>query len=169
MVKAGLPSGARVRDVMTQGVVFLRSDNTVEQAWEVMHRHGISGAPVLAPHGKLVGIVSKADLADPRHRPPTSGGRLEDAMTRLVYAVRADDPVMWAVHLMIRENIHRAIVVHDDGTIAGIIAPMDVLRALARGKALGEPSSRGKPVEFVDLRALGTAQRGIDATGRLAL
>lgn len=75
-------------------------------------------------------------------------------MTRVVYAVLTDDPAMKAVRLMLRENIHRAMVVNDDGSIAGIIAPMDVLRALARGEDVSG-SSDGE-LEFVDLRRFGS-------------
>jgi len=151
MVKLGLLQEVRVRDVMTESVVFLRADATFGEAWDAMHRHGISGAPVLSHQGQLLGIISKADLADPRHQPPTSPGRLEDAMTRVVYAVRAEDPLMHAVRLMIREKIHRAIVVNDDGSVAGIITPMDVLGALVR---VDEVGSSGLDVQFVDLRRL---------------
>jgi len=151
MVKLGVLQEVRVRDVMTEGVVFLRMDATIVEAWETMHRHGISGAPVLSPQGKLVGIISRADLADPRHRSEGGSGRVDDAMTRVVYAVRAEDPLMNAVRLMLQENIHRAMVVNDDGSMAGIITPMDVLRALARVDPVG---STGFDVRFVDLRRL---------------
>ena len=135
---------------MTEGVVFLRVDATPAEAWETMHRHGISGSPVLNQQGKLVGIISRADLADPRHHSAGASGRIDDAMTRVVYAVRAEDPLMNAVRLMLQEN-HRAMVVNDDGSIAGIITPMDVLRALARVDPVG---SSGLDVQFVDLRRL---------------
>jgi predicted transcriptional regulator len=72
-------------------------------------------------------------------------------MTRVIYAVRAEDPLMNAVRLMLQENIHRAMVVNDDGSIAGIITPMDVLRALARVNPVG---SSGLDVRFVDLRRM---------------
>ncbi len=139
---------------MTEGVVFLRASNTLLEAWSALHAHAISGAPVLNEVGRLVGIVSKADLADPRHQPPTASGTVEGAMTRVVYAVRAEDPVMTAVRLMSDQAIHRAMVVNDDGTIAGIVAPMDILRALLRGEMLNEPAMPEGPVEFVDLHAL---------------
>ena len=54
-------------------------------------------------------------------------------MTRVVRAVRPGDPVMFAVRLMADENVHRVVVVDDDGKLAGIVSAMDVLRALARG------------------------------------
>jgi CBS domain-containing protein len=151
MVKLGVLQEVRVREVMTEGVVFLRADATLAEAWATMHRHGISGAPVLTMDGRLVGIVSRADLADPRHRSASASGRVDDAMTRVVYAVRAEDPLMSAVRMMLQENIHRAMVVNDDGSIAGIITPMDVLRALVR---VDPVESSGQNVQFVDLRRL---------------
>ena len=68
-------------------------------------------------------------------------------MTRLVYAVRAGDSVLVAVRLMIDENIHRVVAVNDDGSLAGVVVPMDILRVLAR-KEVGR-------MEYVDLRTLG--------------
>ena len=147
-----VPSGARVRDVMTEAVMFLITDQTLEEAYEYLRTNGLTGAPVLNRGGRLVGIVSLTDLADPRRRKPETAARVKDAMTRVVYAVRADDPVMVAVHLMIQENIHRAVVVRADGTIAGIVAPMDILRASAQGIDIRDPAVKGSKLEFVDLR-----------------
>jgi len=72
-------------------------------------------------------------------------------MTRVIYAVRADDPVLNAVRLMADENIHRAIVVNDDGTLAGIVVPMDILRVLAQDADTRRTTAH---VEYVDLRSM---------------
>ncbi|MEJ7733447.1 MAG: CBS domain-containing protein [Polyangiaceae bacterium] len=153
MPKAALPKTVLVRDVMSRNLIFARADHSLDQAWATLHESGVSGAPVLDARGRLVGILSRGDLADPRHRPPATPGRVEDAMTRVLYAVRADDPLLNAVRLMIQHSIHRALVVHEDGTLAGIITPMDVLRALASGQATIEPTHDAE-VEFVDLGKL---------------
>lgn len=154
-MKAGMPfRSARVRDVMTEAVMFLNASQTQNEASEILRTRGVSGAPVLGRGGKLIGVVTLSDLADPRRRSPNTNGLVEDAMTRVVYAVRASDPVMVAVHLMIDEDIHRAVVVNEDGTIAGIVAPMDILRALARGVEMRDPAVTGASVEYVDLRKL---------------
>ena len=71
---------------------------------------------------------------------------VRDVMTRLVYGVRAGDSVLAAIRLMLDEQIHRVIAVNDDGSIAGVIVPMDILRVLAR-KEVGR-------LEYVDLRSL---------------
>jgi predicted transcriptional regulator len=146
MVKVAMMHTLRVKDVMTEALLLLRAEMSIDEAWSLLHESGVNGAPVLDARGRLVGVLSNSDLADPRRRQPD--GYVRDVMTRVVYAVRADDPVLSAVRLMEDENIHRAIVVNDDGTLAGIVVPMDILRVLAV-----EAESRGADahVEYVDL------------------
>jgi CBS-domain-containing membrane protein len=120
---------------------------SVDEAWEHLHASGVTGAPVLDIRGRLVGVLSNHDLADPRMRRGAESPRVGDVMTRVVYAVRADDSVLAAVRLMVDEDIHRAVAVNDDGSLAGIVVPMDILRAMARRHTDAR-------VEYVDLRQL---------------
>jgi CBS domain-containing protein len=150
----GMPNaGAKVRDVMTEPLMFLHAGQSQDDASAILRARGVSGAPVLGDGGKLVGVVSMSDLADPRRRSPLTAGLVSDAMTRVVYAVRATDPVMAVIHLLMDEQIHRAIVVNDDGSLAGIVVPTDILRAIARGIDVRGAASSEEPVSFVDLRA----------------
>lgn len=142
---------ARVRDVMSEAVVFVNAGISISEAAEILTRHRINGAPVIGDRGRVVGVVSKTDLLDVRRQPDDRLELVEDAMTRVVFAVRAEDPAIMAVHLMVQEDIHRALVVNEDGTLAGIVAPMDVLRGIAKGMLLGERGQHD-PVGFVDLR-----------------
>jgi CBS-domain-containing membrane protein len=147
----------RVADVMTTEVAFLETTQTLDEAWQILHSKSISGAPVLNHAGRLVGIASKADLADPRHHAGDVVGvvrTVKDVMTRVIYAVRARDSVLSAVKLMIDEDIHRAIVVSDSGSVAGIVTPMDVLRALVGGVDLSGRAAENASLEFVDVRKL---------------
>ncbi len=147
MVKLAMLRTLRVREVMTEAIVLLRTHTGTTEAWEQLHRAGIQGAPVLDDRGRLAGVLSMADLADPRRRAPlATDGTVGDAMTRVVYAVRADDPVVTAIRLMLEENIHRAVVVNDDGSLAGIVVPMDILRALV--------TDDDGAVEYFDLRKI---------------
>jgi predicted transcriptional regulator len=143
----------RVRDVMSEAVMFLDATQSQTEAWNLLRTHGVSGAPVLN-HGGLVGVITRADLADPRRRAPATTGTVADAMTRVVYAVKASDPVMVAVRLMLDEEIGRAVVINDDGSLAGIISLTDILRALSHGMDLRDSSVSGCAVDFVDLRTL---------------
>jgi predicted transcriptional regulator len=146
MVKIGMLNGLRVREVMTEALLLVRAEMPIDEAWQIMHDGGVSGAPVLDARGRLVGVLSNYDLADPRRRVLDETTLVRDVMTRLVYGVRAGDSVLAAIRLMLDEQIHRVIAVNDDGSIAGVIVPMDILRVLAR-KEVGR-------LEYVDLRSL---------------
>jgi IMP dehydrogenase len=155
MGKVGMLAVSLVKDVMSEAVVFVRADIAATVAAEVLTRQRINGAPVLGDHGRVVGVVSKTDLLDPRRA--GEGKTVEDVMTRMVFAVRASDPAMQAVRLMVEEDIHRALVVNDDGTLAGIVTPMDVLRGLTKGLSIAADSHAA--LEFVDLRTLKNGMR----------
>lgn len=57
------PLSARVRDVMTEGVCSCSEDDDVEEAARQMKERQIRRLVVLNRTGRLVGIVSLADLA----------------------------------------------------------------------------------------------------------
>jgi len=145
-MKVAMLETLRVKDVMTEALLILRVDEPVDQAWQRLHDAGLTGAPVVSPEGRLLGVLSNSDLADPRRRHAGGAGAVGEMMTRMAYGVRPTDPVLAAVRLMLAENIHRVLVVQEDGTLAGIVVPMDILRALAH--------SLPDQVAFVDLRSL---------------
>jgi CBS-domain-containing membrane protein len=142
----------RVRDIMTAEVVTAVANTAADEAARSLSFHKVSAAPVLE-HGTLVGIVSKSDLVDPRRRgAPGSAATVADVMTRVVYAVRPGDPAMMAVRMMLKQNVHRALVVNDSGRLVGIVSAIDVLRALAQGARLqeAEEAHHGAPAVAVD-------------------
>ncbi len=119
----------RVSDLMSSPVRTIRSDARIEEAKQVLASERVSALAVVSPNGKLVGVVSTTDVCDPRHDDPIAA--VEAAMTRVLYAVRPTDPVTAAIGLMVRESIHRVLVVSDTGGLVGIVTSMDVLRAIA--------------------------------------
>ena len=54
------------RDVMSPVVLTLAADDTAASAAETLAKAGVSGAPVRDANGKLVGMLSQADLTSPR-------------------------------------------------------------------------------------------------------
>ncbi len=119
----------RVSELMSSPVRTLRIDTQIAEAKLVLAAERVSALVVVSERGKIVGVVSSTDLADPRHDDPTAS--IETAMTRVLFAVLPTDPVTAAVRLMVREGIHRVLVVSDTGGLLGIVTSMDVLRAIA--------------------------------------
>lgn len=142
MIKIARERTVLVADVMTDTLVVLDMRMTLETAARILAERHISGAPVVSATGQAIGVVTRADLLDPRHQTPDA--TVETAMTKVIYAVRPSDPAMSAVRLMVAEAIHRVVVIDADGRLVGIVTAMDVMRALVRA----EPDE-SVPVEYV--------------------
>lgn len=55
-------AGRVARDVMSAPAITVTGDATINEAARLMIRHGVRRLPVVDRYGKLVGIVSRADL-----------------------------------------------------------------------------------------------------------
>jgi len=143
----------RARDVMTTPVYTVRPETPVpEVACLLVERH-ISGAPVVDETGRLVGIVTEADLlpkeAGPAGLPLTAllgpeappevrehlrryrGRVAREVMTREVVTATEDTPVQQLAALMLRKQVNRIPIVRGE-RVVGIVTRNDVLRAFFR-------------------------------------
>jgi CBS domain-containing protein len=129
---------AYVRDIMTTGVVTVRPDTPCRELASMFREHRVSGFPVTAGDGTVIGVVSESDLvalaAGRHHRrhhaaaPDTAG----DLMTHPAVTVSPDDPVPTAARLMHSHRLQRLPVVTRDGRLAGIVSRSDVLSVFRR-------------------------------------
>lgn len=55
------------RDLMQSDVLRLAPDDPVGRAIELLEEHGVTGAPVESPDGRLVGMFSNTDVARVEH------------------------------------------------------------------------------------------------------
>lgn len=140
----------RARDVMTSPAVTVRPDTPVVEAARIMARRRISGLPVVDEEGRLVGIVTEADLllkeAGPgglpllafhAESPPPEvlpllrryeGRLVADVMTQEVVAAQEDTPLHQVAALMARKNVNRVPIVRGR-QVVGIVSRNDVLKA----------------------------------------
>lgn len=133
MIKVASIDVLRVKDVMSTNVLTVPFSATLGQAAQLLHDARVGGAPVVNGAGKVLGMLSRTDLADPRHA-GSSDAPVADAMTRVVFGVRKDDALKWAIRLMVDEHVHRVAVTDRAGHLVGIVTAMDVLRAIAPEK-----------------------------------
>jgi CBS-domain-containing membrane protein len=125
----------RIKDIMSKRVYVVDADASAEEAaWGLTRRH-IGGAPARDPDGNLVGVLSSADLVNPEPAQWIRGeATVRDLMNPDVISLYADDPAMAAVSEMAKRDIHRIVVLDEESKLAGIVTPMDVVRALAGGR-----------------------------------
>jgi len=128
-----------IGDIMSSDVFTLAASCPADQAaWELSVR-GFTGAPVRDESGRLVGVLSRSDLADPeRNEGGLQAKEVADLMTPAMFTLHPASPVIQAIKLMVREGIHRVIVMDERRQMVGIVTSSDVLNALVRGELLGD-------------------------------
>ena len=117
-------SGLKARDIMAREIVTVGSDMLVEDAAKLLAYHNISGMPVEDPDGKVVGIVSEADVIG------HIGATVSDVMTEDVISVGEDATVEEIATLLARHRIKR-VPVMSNGAIRGMVSRSDIVRAIA--------------------------------------
>jgi len=115
----------KVSEIMSRPVIAVTPETAIKTAAELLVERAISALPVLDSNGRLLGIVSEADLLpietrpDPRSQatplPPTAGSApqtVADVMTRRVVTVTVDTEVSQAARIMISAGAKRLTARH---------------------------------------------------------
>ena len=138
---------ATVKDVMTTAVVVVRRGATFKEMAAALRRYRVSALPVVDADGKVIGVVSEADmlakeaLVDPgvidelvHHKEVHKAGGLTagDLMTHPAVTVRPEDSVEHAARLMYNLRIKRLPVVDAGGGLVGVISRTDLLAVYDR-------------------------------------
>jgi len=142
---AAVLTAMKVREIMSRPVVTVLADTGIKAAATLLVEHGVSALPVVDSRGRLVGIVSEADLlsietrADPRAQAtplaPTAGSSpktVVEVMTRDVLTVSPGSEVSQAARIMLNEGIKRVPVVQGR-RVVGILSRRDLVKVMARG------------------------------------
>jgi CBS domain-containing protein len=122
-----------VADVMTRGVLALRSDVALREAVDYLATQHVSGAPVLDPKRRLAGVITTSDILQAE----SEGQDLDDTtvgevMTTSTLTVSPETDLKEAALAMEYADVHR-LFVEEAGALVGVVSRSDVNRALARG------------------------------------
>jgi CBS domain-containing protein len=113
-------------DIMTRNVFTTTPQTTVRDAARLLDEQHISGLPVVDEAGKIIGVVTEADIIS------KPGEVVAEIMSRDVVAVNEDTPVEEIASLLSKRKIKRVPVVNE-GRIVGIISRADIVHAVAEG------------------------------------
>jgi CBS domain-containing protein len=136
-----------VREIMTSPAFSVRDDATLEAALQLMATARVTGLPVVDGGGRVVGIISEADLLqadlepDPRAHMrvaaapsgplPASVGQV---MTAHPHTVRENSDVAELAQTFAHTAWKSVPVVRGD-VLLGVVSRSDVIRAMARSDA----------------------------------
>jgi CBS domain-containing protein len=138
---ADRPDWWRVRDVMTTHVISVAPTATPTDVADLLVSHGISGLPVTDVGGRLLGVVTEADLVRRQARAGAGAvGRRHEAsgpsaeaetvatlMTRPAVTASPDDDLPTTAHTLVTSGYRRLPVVTRDGRLVGVVSRRDML------------------------------------------
>ena len=147
----------KARDVMVSPVVTVGENETVRNVAKLLIEKRISAVPVVDGAGKLVGIVTEADLL---HRTeagterPVSwwlslisgdfaleddyvkshAAKIKNIMTRDVRTADPDMPLVEIADIFEEEHIKRVPIVSQSGDLVGIVSRANIIQAIASAR-----------------------------------
>ena len=147
----------KARDVMVSPVITVGDDATVQDVAKTMIARRISAVPVIDKAGKLVGVVTEADLMHRieagTERPYSwwlhmlSGDRamaadyvksharkIADVMTREVKAAGPETPLVDIAELFETHHVKRVPIVNEAGDLVGIVSRANIVQAVASAR-----------------------------------
>jgi CBS domain-containing protein len=147
----------KAKEIMSQNVITIGKDTTIEEIAHLLIEKNISGVPVVNGENKVIGMVTQKDLlykdVEP-HFPPVVemlggliflGGvkhyneelkklvatKAEDIMTAKVISIDEEEDVERVAELMVEKDINRIPVLRD-GKLVGIIGRSDMVKYIAK-------------------------------------
>lgn len=115
------------KDIMTRDIISVSPTMKVKDLAMTLIKNQISGAPVASKDGKIVGIVSEADIVAKK------GKDVRAIMSKKVISVTEDATVEEIAQLMATHAIKR-LPVMNEGKVVGIVSRADIVSAIAQGK-----------------------------------
>jgi CBS-domain-containing membrane protein/nucleotide-binding universal stress UspA family protein len=142
--------GKTARDVMTSHPRTIPEAAALKTAIRMMAEHRIKHLPVIDPQGRLVGILSRADVLrvvaagaevvpeeeEEEVAPSPKARTVGDVMMADVPTVRPETPIDDVVHLTLSSPSRRVVVINTEGVVQGVITDR---RLLARAAADIQP------------------------------
>ncbi|MEM7443823.1 MAG: IMP dehydrogenase [Pseudomonadota bacterium] len=149
----------RFESGMVVNPITIRPDAPLADALAVMDRHSISGIPVTAENGPLVGILTNRDVrfaSNPQQ--PVSELMTSDNLVTVLEGVDKQD----AKRLLHQHRIEKLLVVDDDYRCIGLITVKDIEKAQLYPHACKDEQGRLRVAA-----ATGTGDKGLERAAAL--
>lgn len=117
----------QAKDIMTRDIITVSPNMTIKNLATTLIKNQISGAPVAGKNGKIVGVVSEADIVAKK------GKDVKAIMSKKIISVGEETTVEEIAQIMTTHRIKRVPVMRDNAVV-GIISRADIVSAIARGE-----------------------------------
>jgi CBS domain-containing protein len=133
-------ASVKIAEVMTSPAETLLTTSTLAEAIGRFDG-GKPSYPVVDEGGRLQGYCGRAELFAALRELPSLETPISDFMRKDPPVISADQSIIDAAVIMLREEIEMLAVVSSDGGVIGVVSPLDVIRKapLSRNSTLAIP------------------------------
>jgi CBS domain-containing protein len=123
-----------VKDIYHKGVIFCKPGSPLQEVVRVMADTDVHAIIVTEEEGKRpLGVVSHTDVIA-RYGEDLAQIRAKEVMTPQVITVAEEASVAEAAKKLLESNIHRLLVVSEEGVPLGILSTTDIIRNMRGSK-----------------------------------
>ena len=115
------------KDIMTREIITVGPAMKIKSLAMTLIKNQISGAPVAGKNGKIIGVVSEADIVAKK------GKDVKAIMSKKIISVAEETAIEKIAELMTTHNIKRVPVMRGE-EVVGIVSRADIVSAIARGE-----------------------------------
>jgi CBS domain-containing protein len=123
-------------DVMSSPAVAVSPATAVRAASAMLGDHGFSALPVVDDEGRLVGIVSGADLLLAGMSPETVNSPVSRVMRRSVISAPSTASPSELTSIMLSQRLRCLPIVAEGQVLVGVVSRSDLLRILTPADAV---------------------------------
>ncbi len=146
----------KVKEVMKKRVVYVKPEDNLRKAMKLMTKNGVSGLAVIEDK-RIIGVLSISDIlnatrlkfsksSDPlfallvatikkkdieKKMRYLESLKVADVMVKKPITINEDENVEKAIEKMCKEDINRVFVVNKRNELVGVVARIDIIKALA--------------------------------------
>lgn len=117
-----------VGEIATKDIIFLKAENTIEEAAKTLADNNIDGAPVL-DGDNVVGMFTVSDIVKALAT-KQEDLKINDLMSKDLVFVDEDTKIANAIELMFEKGIGRLMVSNKNGTFIGIVTRTDLIESI---------------------------------------
>jgi transcriptional regulator with PAS, ATPase and Fis domain len=125
-----------MRDVMSRPVVTLRPGDSLQKAARLFRQVKHEGLPVVGTDGRLIGLMSKANLYDAVAAGMGPDTPVTDIFTRDVVTVNENMPYDKVAEAVRTSRVGAGVVLNDRNEVVGMFNKADWIKAMFKKEAL---------------------------------
>ena len=121
----------RARDLMEKSVITIAAETPITEVQRLFVDDEIHGAPVVDDDGRVLGVISTADVLRVGQEYGDRIGDLTaaDAMTKDLVSAAPSATAAELAAVMTQQRVHRILII-EDRALVGIVTSFDLLKAL---------------------------------------